>query len=145
MTDMDIKARLAAMFPQSEPDYSTLLAPKPKAKAKQAKAEPEAQEENDSTDVGEPQAEVEPEPERQYFVRNRQNERLPTDQFNIEEGKRWVADHFGPAKQPAFEDVPDGHYASDDVSQEEYAAAYERYTGSPYRPRCYTIKSNRPL
>lgn len=159
MTAFDIKARLAEMYPQTEPDYSKLLEPKgeakpkpkpepkPTPKAERVEAEPKAQDENDNTGDDEPDDEPDEEqqPEREYFVRNRLNERVPTNQFNIEEGKRWVADHFGPAKQPDLEDVPAGHYASDDVSDEEYAAAYERYTGTAYRKRNYFIKSNRPL
>ena len=170
-----VLAHLREMYPQPEPDFSKLfepkreaepepkaeakpkpkpgpkaepkaeVEPKPKPKAERVEAEPKAQDKDDNTDDAEPEPKAEPEPERKYFVRNYQNERLTTDQFNIQEGLRWVADHFAPAKQPDPEEVPPGHYASDDVSDEEYAAAYERYTGTAYRPRSHFIKSNTAL
>ncbi|MFJ1536378.1 hypothetical protein ACIOFV_50245 [Streptomyces mirabilis] len=147
MTDTDFRAAVLAeirkMYPQPEFDFSKPAKPQPEAEPERVEAEPKAQDDNGNTDPTEPEAEVEPEPE--YFVRNNQNERLTTDQFNHQESMRWLADHLGLPQQTQHEPVAAGHYASDDVSDEEFAEAYARHTGTAYRKRSHVIKSNRPL
>ncbi|MEU8688837.1 hypothetical protein [Streptomyces sp. NPDC048665] len=114
-----------------------------------AETEEDSQPADDATEEPIDQADAEDgeeqQPEREYFVRNPLNDHLSPEHFNRQETLRWLADRFGPAKQTAPEDVPAGHYASDDVSDEEFAEAYARYTGGTYRKHNYFIKSNRPL
>jgi hypothetical protein len=43
------------------------------------------------------------------------------------------------------EAVVPGHYTSEDVTDEQFAEAYARATGRPYRKAVHTIKSNAAL
>ncbi|MFF3912673.1 hypothetical protein ACFYZB_04180 [Streptomyces sp. NPDC001852] len=128
--------------PKDAVDVDTAAAPDVETEDDSQSADDASGEPGDQADAEEGE---EQQPEREYFVRNPLNDHLNTTQFNIYESMRWLADHMGKPEQTAPEDVPAGHYASDDVSDEEFADAYARHTGTAYRKRNYYIKSNRPL
>lgn len=164
----DIKAQLAAMYPAGQPNEFSLTLPKQALAPTSAVADDTAADTDDDAqdsttdetdvdtddetpegvadqaDTGVDQGQ-EPAAQRDYFVRGIHDNRLTDTQFNIRESMRWLTDQFSQPAQFQPEDVPPGHYTSPDVSDEEYAAAYQRYTGTPYRKRSTTIKSNRPL
>ena len=164
----DIKARLAEMYPAGQPNEYTLTLPKQALAPTSTVADDTAADTDDDaqdsttdetdvdTDDETPEGVADPADtgedqdqqaanQRDYFVRGIHDDRLTDTQFNIRESMRWLTDQFSQPAQFQPDDVPPGHYTSSDVSDEEVAEAYLRHTGTPYRRRNYTIKSNRPL